>query len=172
MLRKLHELADVVEGKAHVIKVPKRVADRYKGLHDVSVVRNRVVMPRMSKTERARFNKRSGNVDISRFERGKKVRILRVGARNMAELEAFDKANPGLTYALRLPRAGGWETFRFSSVGGAQGLAGFLKSSPKLEEAADNLAEYVDIEDYEAEAATAYQEDEGAAIGWESDEEE
>jgi len=158
MITKLARFRDVLEGHAHVVTVKsKSVRDRFRsdttGRTAIRVSGNKVVIPRRTVNERARFDKRTGEITTTSRGYGGRTRSILFAARSFDDLFKFetDSAKLGRVYqyTLQLPRLGGFETTRFLSI---KEMYDFLGSSAGLAAARNNLAKYVSIETFDPDS--------------------
>lgn len=72
MREQVRRFADVLSGKARVVKVPRKIAKEYEGT--LRVKRSRVVVRVENKSETVRYDKRLGKVTTRRQSYGKNIR--------------------------------------------------------------------------------------------------
>jgi len=129
-------LNDFLAGKAQVVSVPRGKAKEYK--EKFPTVGNKVVVPIGRKGERARYNKKEGEIISTRREGG--IRVQRqFKTFSVEELKAKEGRN--VTFSVIIPRSTGNEIFRAKTV--EELLAIFARGSWR--NGAD-MAKYINVE--------------------------
>ena len=142
----IKQYRDVIEGRAHVVKAPRSVREKYKSTEKRPTIRvkgDRIVIPKKVKGERVHLTKK-GTISVTRREYGRTTRAEIGGFTDLHHLRAFEADNPNrYTYTISIRRGRFTEHFRFPTV---ERLENFLGRSTKIWEKRDVLAGFVEAE--------------------------